>query len=285
MPKKVLWFSRHEMTDDQRAALGDVEIKQINKSINSAYELIDEIKDCDILAIVAPINLQQQFLKLAGDKPVIMAVNDRVLIPQQDGTEDKAEFHFVKWEQLLKIEVVKQDFSLNENSRFLRELALSNLEKKENFNIFLLNAIAKHEDTPLDILKKLAELKFSNIRESVASNENTSPEILDELSNDEDIDVRNAVAKNKNTPEETLEKLVKDKDKLVSRTAKKSLDYIKSNLTIENEEKSLDLVDLDMVSKSAKNSLDEIIKNNTISNEKEQHDFQNKLYLRDERSI
>lgn len=131
MPKKVLWFSRHEMTDDQRAALGDVEITQINKSINSAYELENEIKDCDILAIVAPINLQQQFLKLAGDKPVIMAVNDRVLIPQQDGTEDKVAFKFVKWEQLLKIEIVKQDFSLNENSRFLRELALSNLEKKK----------------------------------------------------------------------------------------------------------------------------------------------------------
>lgn len=113
--KKVLWFSRHEMTDEQKAALGDVEIKQINKSIDSAYELENEIKDCDILAIVAPINLQQQFLKLAGDKPVIMAVNDRVLIHQQDGTEDKVAFQFVKWEQLLKIEVVKQDFSLPDN--------------------------------------------------------------------------------------------------------------------------------------------------------------------------
>ena len=324
--KKVLWFSRHEMTDEQKAALGDVEIKQINKSINSAYELKDEINECDIIAIVAPVDLQQQFLKLAGNKPVIMAVNDRVLIPQQDGTEDKVAFKFVKWEQLLKIEIVKQDFPLNENSRFLRELALSNLEKNENFNITLLNAIAKHEDTPLDILKKLAEHKFSNIRKLVASNENTPPEILDELSNDENYLVRASVAKNentsseilnklskdkgvlvkiavagnkntsqkilaelakdkeivirrtvalnenispeilnelsndkseyvryfiaenKNTPKETLEKLVKDKDNLVSETAKKSLDYIKSNLTsmnktdlgIENEEKLLD---------------------------------------------
>lgn len=233
--KKVLWFSRHEMTDEQKAALGDVEIKQINKSINSAYELKDEINECDIIAIVAPVDLQQQFLKLAGNKPVIMAVNDRILIPQKDGTEEKVAFKFVKWEQLLKIKIVKQDFSLNENSKFLKELALSNLEKKENSNIFLLNAIAKHEDTPLDILKKLAEHKISIIRESVASNENTSPEILDELSKDEDIDVRNAVAENKNTPKETLEKLVKDKDKLVSETAKDSLDYIKSNLTPMNK--------------------------------------------------
>lgn len=108
--KKVLWFSRHEMTKEQREALGDVEIFQVNRSINSAYELQAEIKEADIVAIVAPINLQQQFLKLAGERPVIMAVNDRVLIPQEDGTEDKVAFRFVKWERLVKIEVVKEDF-------------------------------------------------------------------------------------------------------------------------------------------------------------------------------
>lgn len=110
--KKVLWFSRHEMTEDQRAALGDCEIVQVNKSINSAYELQTEIEAADIIAIVAPINLQQQFLKLAGNKPVIMAVNDRVLVPQADGSEDKVAFRFVKWERLIKIEVVKEDFVL-----------------------------------------------------------------------------------------------------------------------------------------------------------------------------
>ena len=55
--KKVLWFSRHEMTPEQRTALGDdVEIIQVNKTIQSAYELQDEINECDIIAIVAPIN-------------------------------------------------------------------------------------------------------------------------------------------------------------------------------------------------------------------------------------
>ena len=110
MKKKVLWFSRHEMTPEQRAALGDVEIIQVNKTAQSAYELQDEINECDIIAIVAPINLQQQFIKLANGKPVIMAVNDRVLIKQVDGTEDKAEFRFVKWERLIRIDIVKEDF-------------------------------------------------------------------------------------------------------------------------------------------------------------------------------
>ena len=111
--KKVLWFSRHEMSKEQREALGkDTEVVQVNKTISSAYEVQDEIEKCDIIAIVAPINLQQQFLKLAGSKPVIMAVNDRILTPQENG-EDKVEFHFVKWERLLNIAVEKEDFVLD----------------------------------------------------------------------------------------------------------------------------------------------------------------------------
>lgn len=110
--KKVFWFSRHEMTEEQRAALGDCEIIQCNKSINTAYDVQEEARECDILAIVAPINLQQQFLKIADGRPVIMAVNDRVLIPQENGSEDKVAFKFVKWEQLIKIEVIKKDFEI-----------------------------------------------------------------------------------------------------------------------------------------------------------------------------
>lgn len=110
--KKVFWFSRHEMTPEQRAALGECEIIQCNKPINTAYDVQEEARECDILAIVAPINLQQQFLKIAEGRPVIIAVNDRVLIPQKDGSEDKVAFKFVKWEQLIKIEVIKKDFEV-----------------------------------------------------------------------------------------------------------------------------------------------------------------------------
>ena len=108
---KVLWFSRHEMTPDQKKALGACEINQINRTIGSAYDLKEEIEQSDIVAIVAPIGLQQQFLSIAGNKPVIMAVNDRILIPTEDG-EDKVSFKFVKWERIKKIEVVKEDFNL-----------------------------------------------------------------------------------------------------------------------------------------------------------------------------
>jgi hypothetical protein len=108
--KKALWFSRHEMTAEQRTALGDVDITQVDKTIQHATELQDEIAQADIIAIVAPIGLQAEFLKLAGDKPVIVAVNERILIKSDDGAESKAVFKFVKWERLLKIEVVKEDY-------------------------------------------------------------------------------------------------------------------------------------------------------------------------------
>lgn len=110
---KVLWFSRHTMTSDQRAALGDnVEVTQINRVISNGYELQEEIEQHDVIAIVAPIHIQEQILRIAGDKPVIMALNNRVLVPNPDGGDDIAEFHFVKWERLVKIVVEKEDFMI-----------------------------------------------------------------------------------------------------------------------------------------------------------------------------
>lgn len=108
--KKVLWFSRHEMTPDQLAALGNAEVHQIDRTINSAFELKDDIEGADIIAIVAPIGLQQQFLKLAGDRPVITPVTAREFYTDDNGVEQKTRFKFVKWERLLRIDIVKEDF-------------------------------------------------------------------------------------------------------------------------------------------------------------------------------
>ena len=47
MKQKVLWFSRHAMTEEQKNSLGDVEINQINKTIHSAKELKAEIEAND----------------------------------------------------------------------------------------------------------------------------------------------------------------------------------------------------------------------------------------------
>ena len=109
--KRVLWFSRHDMTDEQFTALGPVkEVLKIDGTINNAWELQEDINDCDIIAIVAPINIQAQFLKIAGDKPVITAISERVLTEDEEGGESKVTFVFRKWERIKKIEVVTEDF-------------------------------------------------------------------------------------------------------------------------------------------------------------------------------
>ena len=111
MKKKVLWVSRHQMTPEQREALGEVEkIVQIDRTLQSAFELEKEIGEADVIAIVAPINLQQQFLRLAGEKPVIMAKNNREVVPAEDGGESKVIFHFEKWERLKKIVIEMEDY-------------------------------------------------------------------------------------------------------------------------------------------------------------------------------
>jgi hypothetical protein len=110
--KKVLWFSRHDLDTDQLADLnrifGDVVVTKVSKTINTAFELKDEVDDADIIAIVAPINLQQQFLKLAGNKPVIMSTSDRIITKSDDGSEDKVTFKFKNWIRLVKIDVVTE---------------------------------------------------------------------------------------------------------------------------------------------------------------------------------
>ncbi len=127
---KILWFSRHEMTAEQLQALeskhGAIEVTQINGSpanvhipfegsVNggpaSQLPAFKELaKEYDVLAIVLPIGLQQQVLQVTGGKPVIQAVNNRVLTPNPEGGEDKVSFSFAKWQRIEKIDVVLSDY-------------------------------------------------------------------------------------------------------------------------------------------------------------------------------
>lgn len=105
---KVLWFSRHNLSDAQTEDLQqlygvDLDINQVNKTINSVQDIAEEIATADILAIVAPLPLQEQFLKVAGNRPVLIPRNHRV--PREDGGFD---FIHAGWSQLRKIEVVTE---------------------------------------------------------------------------------------------------------------------------------------------------------------------------------
>ena len=106
---KVLWFSRHLMKVAQAQALmdklGDVDITQLSKSIQSAQDIAQEISEHDIIAVVAPPQLLAGILRIAGEKPVITAKMERTVLP--DGS---VEMSFVKWERVLRIDIVKEDF-------------------------------------------------------------------------------------------------------------------------------------------------------------------------------
>lgn len=124
--RKVLWFSRHDMTQEQAEMFVGSEITKISGSpanvhvpfegsVNNAeLEQLPSLKELvvkfDVVAIVAPIGLQQQFLQVTKC-PVIFAKTRRELV-KKDGQEDKVTFIFDGWEQLVKIEVVTAPFSL-----------------------------------------------------------------------------------------------------------------------------------------------------------------------------
>lgn len=126
MTTKVFWFSRHDIDSDALTALqnkfGDVSVTKVNGTaqnvhvpfraeINNEEErevppLKEMVNLFDIIAIVAPIGLQQQFLSIAGERPVIIAKSARIF----EGGE-KVTFKFEEWQQLHKIEVVTSTFA------------------------------------------------------------------------------------------------------------------------------------------------------------------------------
>ena len=106
---RVLWFSRHLMQVAQMQVLmdklGDVDITQLSRSIQRAEDIQKEIEAHDIIAVVAPPQLLAGILRLAGDKPVITAKMERPVL--DDGS---VEMNFVKWERVLRVDIVKEDF-------------------------------------------------------------------------------------------------------------------------------------------------------------------------------
>ena len=126
---KVLWFSRHEMTAPQiealEAKLGVVAITQIDGTMPNVHvqftgkiDGVDAqippfkelLQGFDVVAIVAPIQLQQQILGVAGDIPVIFAESKRERISVPEGQEPEFRFIFKSWKRLLEVKVVTEDF-------------------------------------------------------------------------------------------------------------------------------------------------------------------------------
>lgn len=121
---KVMWFSRHLMTEDQAekliSKLGEIEVTHVNGTAPNVHvpflgeidgvvqeiaPLKELIKDFNVIAVVMPIGLLQQILPFAGERPVIQALNKRLF----NGGE-KVTFAFEKWQRVKRIEIELEDF-------------------------------------------------------------------------------------------------------------------------------------------------------------------------------
>ena len=56
--KKILWVSRHQMTeeqlDDLKRIYGEFELVKFDQTVSNVKEIIEAGKNCDILAVVLP---------------------------------------------------------------------------------------------------------------------------------------------------------------------------------------------------------------------------------------
>lgn len=128
---KILWFSRHSMSnaqlEDLQRVFGECEITQINGTAPNVhvpfestpaepgetiqFQLLGTIKplkelvaEFDEVCAVLPIGMLQQILPFCPSGRVIQAKNKRVLL--EDG---KVQFIHDGWEQITKVEIIKSD--------------------------------------------------------------------------------------------------------------------------------------------------------------------------------
>ena len=117
---KVLWLSRHAMTDDQLADLrriygADVEIQQYADSVKNASEVVEIASDCDVLAVVLPPNILADLVNpRVNQKPVVRAIANRVptggtvINPANGKEETEFRFEHAGWERIVKVEIVTE---------------------------------------------------------------------------------------------------------------------------------------------------------------------------------
>lgn len=117
---RVLWFSRHTMTQDQlddlRRIYGkDLEVKQVSSTAVSYKDILTVGDDCDVLAVVLPPAILADLTNPRNNqKPVIRAIANRVPTgnkitnPATGKLEDEFKFEHAGWERVIKIEVVTE---------------------------------------------------------------------------------------------------------------------------------------------------------------------------------
>ena len=113
---KILWLSRHAMTETQLTDLtriyGEVEIKQYDQSVNNWKDVVEQGEDCDVLAVVLPPAILADLTNPRNNiKPVIRAIANRVPMgntvvnPATGKEEQDFKFEHAGWERVIKVVV------------------------------------------------------------------------------------------------------------------------------------------------------------------------------------
>lgn len=114
---KILWLSRHTMTEAQIADLnriyGEIEVKTFDQSVSGWKDVVEAGADCDVLAVVLPPAILADLTNPRNNiKPVIRAKANRVptgntiVNPATGKEETEYRFEHAGWEKVIKIEVV-----------------------------------------------------------------------------------------------------------------------------------------------------------------------------------
>ena len=116
---RVLWFSRHNLTDDQLADLkrifGEVAINHVTDNAATVDDILEAGKEDDVLAVVLPPALLAQLTNpRINQKPVIRAIANReatgnmVINPATGKEEPEFKFVHAGWEKVIKVEVITE---------------------------------------------------------------------------------------------------------------------------------------------------------------------------------
>lgn len=107
--KKVLWISRHRLSEEQMAGLeticgGSFAIQWWQENVEAMRELAEAVAAADVIAAVLPLELLAELVAMAGPRPVVIAKAKRVLVPT-DGPEPAVRFTHGGWQRIKRLEL------------------------------------------------------------------------------------------------------------------------------------------------------------------------------------
>ncbi|NMB30529.1 MAG: hypothetical protein GX988_03700 [Clostridiales bacterium] len=117
---RILWVSRHKMTDEQISSLnkiyGDFELIMADKTFEKAEDIVNFIDGVDVYAVVLPVVILADLFKLIGrEQDLIYSHSQRVptskkvINPATGAYELEYKFQHTKWQRITQLELLTED--------------------------------------------------------------------------------------------------------------------------------------------------------------------------------